>query len=126
MFVEKKRNRLLFRLVSQSFRSVGPQGEQQAEFTNPQIAFHDKRGNVLYAVAPRAFLDQTKNTITLVGGVKAHSRSGMKLQCDRLVYDRNDEMLHGSGNVVVVDPQGFRGTGSSFDSDISLTHYRMQ
>ena len=35
-------------------------------------------------------------------------------------------MLHGTGDVVVTDPKGFRATGSSFDSDISLTHMRMQ
>ena len=35
-------------------------------------------------------------------------------------------MLHGTGDVVVTDPKGFRATGSSFDSDLSLTHMRMR
>jgi hypothetical protein len=50
----------------------------------------------------------------------------MTLECTQLVYDRATAMLHGTGNVVVTDPKGFRATGSSFDSDISFTHMRMQ
>jgi len=62
----------------------------------------------------------------MIDGVKARTGNGMTLDCDRLVYDRGTQMLHGSGHVAIADPNGFRGTGNSFDSDISLTHYTMK
>jgi lipopolysaccharide assembly outer membrane protein LptD (OstA) len=78
------------------------------------------------ATAPQAIIDENTNSVTLVDGVHARTSTGMTLQCQTLTYDRLTAMLHGNGNVVIVDPKGFRGTGSSFDSDISLTHMRMQ
>jgi lipopolysaccharide assembly outer membrane protein LptD (OstA) len=90
------------------------------------VTFHDRNGSQIAASAPQAVVDQTTNTVTLLNGVRARTSAGMTLQCSQLVYQRASGMLHGSGDVVVVDPKGFRATGSSFDSDISLTHMRMQ
>jgi hypothetical protein len=78
------------------------------------------------ATAPHAIYDQLQNTLTMAGGVTARGANGTVLTCTSLEYDHADRMLHGKGNVVITDPKGFKGTGSSFDSDISLTHYRMQ
>lgn len=123
---ERKGNRTQAELVANSFVSVGPQGSQRAVFQNARVTFHDAGGSTLRAVAPQAIVDQRENTIVLVGGVNARTASGMTLHCDRLLYSRDDEMLHGSGNVLIVDPQGFRGTGSRFESNIALTKYRME
>jgi lipopolysaccharide assembly outer membrane protein LptD (OstA) len=77
-------------------------------------------------VAPQAILDEDADTVTLLNSVHAQTSTGMQLDCDRLVYDRTGQVLRGNGNVVIIDPKGFRGTGSSFQSDISLTHMQMQ
>ena len=74
----------------------------------------------------RAVVDQTANAVTLLGGVVARTAAGMTLHCDRLVYRQAGATLHGDGNVVITDPRGFWATGSSFDSDTSLTHMRMR
>jgi hypothetical protein len=95
-------------------------------FHDAVVTFRDARGATVKAKAPQAVVDETANTVTLLDGVNARTSAGMTLRCDQLVYQRASGMLHGTGGVVVTDPKGFRGTGSSFDSDISLTHMRMQ
>jgi hypothetical protein len=119
-------NRVDYDLLASSYQSEGPQGDQRAVFQNARVTFHDRKGATIVAVAPQAVVDQSADTVTLLGGVHARTSSGMTLECTQLVYQRATGMLHGNGNVVVTDPKGFRATGSSFDSDISLTHMRMQ
>jgi lipopolysaccharide assembly outer membrane protein LptD (OstA) len=95
-------------------------------FQNARVTFSDPRGSKITANAPQAVVDQTTDAVGLSGGVAARTSAGMTLHCDRLVYRRDGATLHGEGNVVITDPKGFRATGSSFDSDVSLTHMRMQ
>ncbi|HMF28883.1 MAG TPA: hypothetical protein VKE42_08930, partial [Candidatus Cybelea sp.] len=109
-----------------SYESKGPQGAARAVFQQARVTFRDKQGGQIVATAPQAVVDQSANTVTLMNGVHARTSTGMTLECTQLVYDRASGMLHGTGNVVVTDPKGFRATGSSFDSDISLTHMRMR
>jgi hypothetical protein len=61
-----------------------------------------------------------------LGGVAARTASGATLHCTQLVYDRRSGLLHGNGDVVITDPNGFRATGQTFDSDLSLSHVRMR
>jgi hypothetical protein len=124
--VQQVHNRVDYDLVASSYEGKSPQGSWRSVFQNARVTFRDVRGSTITATAPQAVVDETTNTVTLLGGVHARTASGMTLQCDRLVYERGSGMLHGQGNVVVRDPKGFRATGSSFDSDISLTHIRMQ
>ena len=119
-------NRVDYDLLASSYESKGPQGSARAIFQDARVTFRDKNGSAIAARSPQAIVDQAANTVTLTNGVAAHTSSGMTLECTQLVYDRASGMLHGTGNVVVTDPKGFRATGSSFDSDISLTHMRMQ
>jgi hypothetical protein len=119
-------NRVDYDLLASSYQSEGPQGDQHAVFQNARVTFHDRKGATFVATAPQAVVDQSADTVTLLNGVHARTSSGMTLECITLVYQRATGMLHGNGNVVVHDPKGFRATGSSFDSDISLTHMRMQ
>ncbi len=119
-------NRVDYDLLASSYQSEGPQGDQRAVFQNARVTFHDRKGATFAANAPQAVVDQSADTVTLLNGVHARTSSGMTLECTQLVYQRATGMLHGNGNVVVTDPKGFRATGSSFDSDISLTHMRMQ
>jgi hypothetical protein len=119
-------NRVDYDLVASSYESKGPQGSWRSVFQNARVTFRGRQGSRITATAPQAVVDETSNTVTLLGGVHARTASGMTLQCTQLVYQRESGMLHGTGNVVVVDPKGFRATGSSFDSDVSLTHMRMQ
>ena len=124
--IQQVHNRIDYDLVASSYESKGPQGAARAVFANARVTFRDRNGATFTATAPQAVVDQTANTVTLDGGVHAKTSSGMTLECSQLVYQRSTGMLHGTGNVVVTDPKGFRATGSSFDSDISLTHMRMQ
>jgi hypothetical protein len=119
-------NRVEYELVADRAESQGQTGKIHVVFGNARITFHDKNGSTLDAAAPQAVYDQAANTLTLLGGVTARGANGMTLTCNELVYDHAAQLLHGIGNVVIDDPKGFRGTSSRFDSDISLTHYRMQ
>jgi len=124
--VQEVHNRLDYDLLASSYESKGPQGGALAVFQNARVTFRDRNGATFAATAPQAVVDQTANTVTLRDGVHARTSSGMRLECEQLVYARSTGMLHGAGDVVVTDPKGFRATGSSFDSNISLTHMRMQ
>jgi len=124
--IQQVHNRVDYDLLASSYESKGPQGLTRAVFSDARVTFRDRNGSEITASAPQAVVDQGANTVTLLDGVHARSSSGMTLQCTQLVYDRASQMLHGNGTVVVTDPKGFRATGTSFDSDISLTHMRMR
>jgi len=124
--IQQVHNRVDYDLLASSYESKGPSGLARAVFSDARVTFRDPHGSSITASAPQALVDQGANTVTLLDGVHARSSSGMTLQCTQLVYDRASGMLHGKGAVVVTDPKGFRATGSSFDSDISLTHMRMR
>jgi LPS export ABC transporter protein LptC len=113
-------------LIAKSFESRGGQGKARVVFQDARVTFYDRDGKTMTATAPQAIVDQQTNLVTLLGNVHATTSTGMSLRSDRLVYDHAAARLHGSGNVTITDPNGFRGTGSSFDSDISLSHVRMQ
>jgi lipopolysaccharide assembly outer membrane protein LptD (OstA) len=119
-------NRVEYELLAKSFVSSGARGRVRVVFSDASITFHGREGTTMVATAPQAILDETTNTITMLGGVHARTGAGMALVCNQLVYDHASQMLHGSGAVLITDPKGFRATGSSIDSDISLTHTRMQ
>jgi Lipopolysaccharide-assembly, LptC-related len=119
-------NRVDYDLLASSYQSEGPQNAMRSVFQNARVTFNDPRGARISATAPQAAVDQTTDAVTLSGGVAAHTATGMTLHCDRLVYRRGSATLHGEGNVVITDPKGFRATGSSFDSDVSLTNIRMR
>jgi LPS export ABC transporter protein LptC len=124
--IQQVQNHIEYELIAKSYESKGAQGKARAVFQDASVTFHDRNGKTMTATAPQAVLDENANTITLLDSVHAQTSTGMQLDCNRLVYDRTGQMLRGDGNVVIVDPKGFRGTGSSFESDISLTHMRMQ
>ena len=119
-------NRVDYDLLASSYESRGPQNDMRSIFRNARVTFSDPRGSKITASAPEAVVDQTADAVTLLGGVVARSAAGMTLHCDRLVYRRAGATLHGEGNVIITDRRGFWATGSSFDSDTSLTHMRMR
>jgi hypothetical protein len=119
-------NRVEYDLLASSYESKGPPNGMRSVFSDARATFVDPHGARIVASAPQAVVDQNSDAVTMTGGVAARTSTGMTLHCDRLVYRRGGATLHGDGNVVITDPKGFRATGSSFDSDISLTHMRMQ
>jgi hypothetical protein len=124
--IQQIQNRIEYELVTKSYESRGTQGRELAVARDATITFHDRKGITLTARSPQAVLDERANTLTLLDDVHARTSSGITLTCDRLVYDRNEQLFHGYGNVVIVNANGFRGTGSKFDSDIALSHIRMK
>ncbi|MEO6835173.1 MAG: LPS export ABC transporter periplasmic protein LptC [Candidatus Tumulicola sp.] len=119
-------NRIEYDLLWKSFESKGARGKARAVFQDARATFYARNGTKMTATAPQAIVDETTNSLTMLNAVHATTTSGMALDCNRLVYDHATQTLHGTGNVVITDPNGFRATGSSFDSDISLSHMRMQ
>jgi lipopolysaccharide assembly outer membrane protein LptD (OstA) len=125
-FVARQLTRVQYDLLASSFESVGAQGSARANFADVRVTFHGKDGSTLMAQSPHAIVDQISNTIEMVGGVQAHNDHGTSLTCDTLRYDHATEMLYGTGHVVIMSANGFRASGNRFQSDISLTHTRMQ
>jgi LPS export ABC transporter protein LptC len=123
---QAKGNRVQYELLAASYESIGAQGNTRVNFKNPHITFYGKDGSTLIADAPQAIGDQTTNTIEMLGGVKGRKNDGTTLDCDDLKYDHVTEMIYGNGHVVITSPTGFRATGDHFQSDVSLTHTRMQ
>ena len=124
--IQQVQNRIEYELIAKSYESKGPQGKARAVFQErardlPRSRREDDdRGGA-------ASDSRRGRRYDYAGEVGSRADStGMQLDCDRLVYDRTGRLLRGNGNVVIIDPKGFRGTGSSFESDISLTHMRMQ
>lgn len=120
-----KQNRKQYDLVARSYESNGAQGAAIATFFTVHVVFYGARGATLTANAERAIVDESANTITLVGNVRSRSSSGMTLDCDTLRYNRITEMVHGEGHVAMTDAHGMRATGNTVDTDISLTRARM-
>lgn len=120
------RNRKQYEILARSYVSVGARGHGRATFEHAQVTFFGRNGSKVVATAPHAIADEAANTVTLLGGVHAVTGNGMTLTCQRLIYSRATEMLHGNGNVVATDAHGFHATGSSFDTNIALSQLRMQ
>jgi LPS export ABC transporter protein LptC len=124
--VAQQLSRVQYDLIANSYESIGAQGSARVNFVNVRVTFHGKDGSTLMAQSPHAIADQITNTIEMEGGVQAHNDRGTSLSCDTLRYDHATEMLYGTGHVVITSANGFRATGDRFQSDVSLTHTRMQ
>jgi LPS export ABC transporter protein LptC len=125
-FVQQTGNRREYDLLAKSFESVGAQGSAHVNFNDVHVTFRAKDGSLLVADAPHAVLDQTKNTIAMSGGVHARNSAGTMLQCDNLLYEHSSREIYGDGHVVITSKNGGSATANKFQSDISLTHTRMQ
>ncbi|HUA08702.1 MAG TPA: LPS export ABC transporter periplasmic protein LptC [Candidatus Acidoferrales bacterium] len=125
-FVAQQKSRIQYDLRASSFESVGAQGSARVSFRHVRVTFYGKDGSHLVADAPQAIVDQTTNTIQMLGGVRAKNDNGTSLSCDTLQYDHQTEMLFGTGHVIIASARGFKATGDRFESDISMTHTRMQ
>ncbi len=119
-------NRKVYDLLARSYESNGRQGLSVSTFFDVHVTFYGKRGTTLVADSARAIVDEATNTVVLSGHVHAHNGEGMTLSCDTLQYDRATEMIHGEGHVEMTSPRGMRATGNSVDTDINMTHARLQ
>ena len=124
--VQQSGNRKQYELLARSYESRGVQGAAHAIFQDVHVTFYGKDGSTLQAQAPQAVVDETANTVTLLPHVQARSSNAITLFCDRLVYNRTTQMFLGEGNVVIANGQGLRATGSSIDTDVTLTKTRMR
>jgi lipopolysaccharide assembly outer membrane protein LptD (OstA) len=128
--IQSKGNRRQYVIIAQSFRgrtnNSGAAGTLNGTFHDAHVTFYARDGSTLVADAPRAMIDQTAKTVTLLGGVHARNSAGVRLQCDRLVYDRTTELVHGAGHVKITSPDGTQASGSTFVSNVTLTSATMQ
>jgi hypothetical protein len=125
-FIQQTGNRHEYDLLAKTFESIGAQGSARVSFNDVHVTFRAKDGSVLTANAPHALLNQVNNTIVMSGGVRARSSAGTTLQCDTLTYEHKTGQIYGSGHVAIASANGGRATAQKFQSDISLTHTRMQ
>lgn len=122
-FSESARNRLIYMVKSKS--SVGDRlgdGDFVVVLSTPHVTFFDKGGKTLVGDAPKAVVMERSKTITMSGGVTAHTQGGATLTCRTLTYDGNVERIHGVGDVVLTSPHGDRLTGDTIDGDVRLNH----
>ncbi|HEY5257003.1 MAG TPA: LPS export ABC transporter periplasmic protein LptC [Candidatus Baltobacteraceae bacterium] len=124
--VAQRGNRRLYQLAARNYDGISPQGAARTTFYGADITFYDKRGSTLEARAPQAVVEQARHTVTMSGGVVAHSSAGLLLTCTTLVYDSGKETIHGEGNVRASNRQGATITGNRFDSDVALDHIRIR
>lgn len=119
--VQQVGNRRQYDLIARSSMSAGTQFSMIGTFVDTRTIFFGQGHRTLTATAPRAVVNQSQNSITLLDGVHARTESGMTLACDWLRYDQKTQLLHGEGHVAISGPHGVRATGTSFDSDIALS-----
>lgn len=126
--VEQQRDtgRVQYDLLASSYETLSEQAGSRAQFEHVHVTFHGKDGSTLVADAPKAIVNQVTNTIDMLGGVHASNNLGTTLSCDTLTYDHVTEMIYGTGHVAITSANGFKATGGRFESDISLSHTRMQ
>jgi LPS export ABC transporter protein LptC len=125
-FTQQTGNRREYDLLARSFESTGAQGSARVTFKDVHVTFHGKDGSTLVATAPYAQLNQVTNTIRMWGGVQSHNTAGTILDSDTMVYDHATRLIHGTGHVQITSKNGFHATATKIDSDLSLTHTRMQ
>ena len=81
-------------LLASSYESKGPQQPHALGLLGTRgLPFGIRKARTITASAPQAVVDQTANTVTLTGGVAAHTATGMTLHCDELVYRRDEATL---------------------------------
>lgn len=123
-FIGQDRNRKLYEMQAKSF--VGVRGSAtQANIHTAHVIFYDRNGTTLTADSPLAVVDEKSKQVTMSGGVHAKTSTGITLICEVLVYDHSTDRVHGQGNVKITK-QGYTLTGSTIDSDLSLSQVHMQ
>jgi lipopolysaccharide assembly outer membrane protein LptD (OstA) len=125
--VAQSGNRKVYELLARSSDStLQSQTSSNGIFRQTRVTFYGADGSTLSGAAPMAVVNTTTETITLQDGVHAKTSDGITLQCDRLEYDRTSGLLHGTGNVRVVNRAGYALTGGSFRSDLRLSHVHVE
>ena len=125
--VQQVGNRKVYELIARSSDStLQSQTNSKGVFHQTRITFFNSDGSTLSGTAPIATIDTATETVTLQGGVHAHSSDGVAFDCDQVQYDRGSGQLLGTGNVHVVNPSGEALTGSSFRSDLRLAHVHVE
>ncbi|MEO6912509.1 MAG: LPS export ABC transporter periplasmic protein LptC [Candidatus Baltobacteraceae bacterium] len=123
-FIEQDGNRKLYEVQAKSF--VGTRGSAtNADLHTAHVIFYDRDGTTLIADSPLAVVDEKSKQVTMSGRVHAKTSTGITLTCDVLVYDHSTDRVHGQGNVKITK-QGYTLTGSTIDSDLSLSQVHMQ
>ncbi|MDQ2679855.1 MAG: LPS export ABC transporter periplasmic protein LptC [Candidatus Eremiobacteraeota bacterium] len=123
-FFEQDGNRKLYEVQAKSF--VGVRGSSAtANLRHAHVIFYDRDGTTLTADSPLAVVDEKTKRVTMSGGVHALTSTGIALLCDELTYDHVTDRVHGQGNVKITK-QGYTLTGTTIDSDLSLSQVHMQ
>lgn len=122
-FTAQAHNRRVYMVKARS--SIGDRladGSFVAVLSRPHVTFYDKDGKTLIGDAPKAVVTERTKTITMSGGVTAHTQDGAVLTCDSMTYSGETERVHGEGHVVLLSAQGDRLSGDTLDGDVRLQH----
>jgi LPS export ABC transporter protein LptC len=119
--VETVRGRKVYTIRALSDEMVrGATSDAVGNLEQPHITFVDKSGASTIADAPKAQITERDKSVTMTGGVHAHTSSGSVLSCDVLIYNGNTERFHGEGHVQLTAPNGLVMDGRYLDGDVKL------
>ncbi|HEX3467068.1 MAG TPA: LPS export ABC transporter periplasmic protein LptC [Candidatus Elarobacter sp.] len=119
--VETVRGRKVYTILALSDEMVrGGTNDTVGHLEQPHITFIDRNGVTTIADAPKAQISERDKSVTMTGGVHAHTSSGSVLSCDVLVYRSSTERFHGEGHVQLTAPNGLVMDGRSLDGDVRL------
>lgn len=119
--VETVRGRKVYTILALSDEMVrGGTADAVGHLEQPHITFVDRNGVSTIADAPKAQISERDKSVTMTGGVHAHTSSGSVLSCDVLVYRSTTERFHGEGHVALTAPNGLVMDGRYLDGDVKL------
>jgi LPS export ABC transporter protein LptC len=119
--VETVRGRKVYTIRALSGDMVrGGTSAAVGDLVQPHVTFVDKSGTTTIADAPKARITEQDNSVTMMGGVHAHTSSGSLLSCDVLTYNGNTQRFTGEGHVQLSAPNGLVMDGRHLDGDVKL------
>lgn len=97
---------LLAALAAQPFVSFA----QDSATVQPQVILD----------ADQIFVDEAENKVIAEGNVEAEYE-GRLMRADRLVYDRTNDKVRATGNVIIIDPDGTERFAEEIETDSNLS-----
>lgn len=120
---EQRKNKTVYTLRADSNVSTRfAEGTGESRFVHPKIVFYGEHDQRLYAESPSAVVHERERSVTMTGGVRAHTNRGMTLTSDTMRYDDAAGRIYSDGNVIIATPQGQRLLCAHVDSDVKFSN----
>jgi LPS export ABC transporter protein LptC len=120
-YTQSKGGKLFWELEADS---VAQPAEGPVSIERVKIVYHADDGRVTVVTADAGLYDEASHNATLRGNVVVETSDGGSLNCERLQWDADAEMLRGEGGVTLAKGGSvLRGTG--FDLSPSRETFKM-